>query len=155
MPDICYPSRKTLFSRHLSSPKRAASINPELMNIVHRIYVGARNNRDGKFTKRDIETMEKTLNRYFVAWTWVTSTGCWNGVTEESKIITVTPGGAKKTEAAGPRPIIACANQLRGHFEQEAVMLEVGGPATIIAGKPKRAKAKAAANSSMAVEKKV
>ncbi len=111
------------------------------MNLVHRIYVGARNNRDGKFTERDIKTMEKTLNRYFMAWTWVTSTGCWNGVREESKIITVTPEGAKKTQAAGSRPIIACANQLRGHFEQEAVMLEIGGPATIIVGKPKKAKA--------------
>lgn len=83
------------------------------MNIVHRIYVGARNNRDGKFTERDIKTMEKTLNRYFIAWTWVTGTSCWNGVRGESKIITGTPGGAKKTLAAGKRLIISCANQLR------------------------------------------
>lgn len=106
------------------------------MNTIYRMYVGARNGV-GTFSPRDIEVMENTLNRYFIAWTWQDGQGYWNGVREESKIITVSTAAAQTTPDAGKTPIQSCANQLRGHFEQDAVLLEKGGPATVIKGKVK------------------
>lgn len=107
------------------------------MNTVYRIYVGARNTT-GKFSARDIKTMEDVLNRYFIAWTWQDANGYWMGNREESKVITVTLGAVQTTEAAGKTQVQSCAKQLRGHFEQDTVMIEQGGIATIITVPPSR-----------------
>ncbi|MFA6962732.1 MAG: hypothetical protein WC205_18395 [Opitutaceae bacterium] len=102
------------------------------MNRVYRLYVGARNTANRTFSPRDIEVMEAVLNRYFMGWTCVSSTGCWNGKTEESRIITVTTDGIQQGQLVGKTPIQSCANQLMGHFKQDAVMLEEGGNVSIL-----------------------
>lgn len=104
------------------------------MNKLYRIYVGARN-QTGRFSEKDIKTMEDVLNRYFTAWSWMDSNGYWMDKREESKIITVTLGATQQTEAAGKTPVQSCARQLRGHFEQDAVMIEEAGEAVLVFGK--------------------
>lgn len=102
------------------------------MNRVYRLYVGARNTPNRTFSPRDLKVLEDVLNRYFLGWTHVSSTGCWNGQTEESRIITVTTDGVRQGPLVGKTPIQSCANQLMGHFKQDAVMLEEGGIASIL-----------------------
>lgn len=54
------------------------------------------------------------------------------GKPEASKIITMTTGAIQQTEATGKTPVQSCAKQLRGHFEQDAVMIEEAGKAALV-----------------------
>jgi hypothetical protein len=57
--------------------------------------------------------------------------GSWDGVSEESKVITVTTDPSAIQPTAGKKPVEACAMQLKGTLKQAAVMLEEGGLVTL------------------------
>lgn len=97
------------------------------MNRFYRIYLGARNTDNHKFTPTDLRTLKKVLNRYFKAWTLVTGTGCWDGAEEQCYIATVSTDPATEQLIAGKRPIESMTYQLRQHFDQEAIIIEEGG----------------------------
>jgi len=101
------------------------------MNRVYRIYLGARSTPSRTFSPRDNATVEGILNRYFKGWTIVAATGSWEGVSEESRVITVTTDPSAIQLGAGKTPIESCAKQLKGTLQQAAVMLEEGGLVTL------------------------
>lgn len=101
-------------------------------NTAHRIYLGARNTVNRAFSDRDVALVEAVLNDHFEGWTTAQATGCWQGRTEETLVITVTTKATKRGPSETAAAIELCARRLRDHLGQESVMLEQGGPVTFV-----------------------
>jgi len=78
-----------------------------------------------KFDGKDYETINKIVRlRGFTGSTVLKGTGFWNGREEDSVQIIILAEDYSKVKA--------CANQLRGSFKQQAIMVAITGVGELI-----------------------
>lgn len=98
----------------------------------YRIFVGARNTPNHSFLPNDEKILRATLGRYFKGWTIHKAEGIWEGVAEESRVVTVVDAPNNHTKDAGKTPFESCVKQLKNDLKQLAIMVETGGTVSFL-----------------------
>ena len=96
------------------------------MRYSYTIYLGARNNGDGKISDADYEKIEKIVSQASGGYTLIRGHGFWRGKHEDTAIIVVALKKGKKTPTERINKL--CRALLR-EFEQSEIICQAVGPA--------------------------
>lgn len=100
------------------------------MHTVHRVYIGARNTPSHKFLPRDEIEIARILKKYLREWTLADATGYWNGVAEETLILTVVE--SPQTQTGYGNGLVSAMGEIPSFLKQYAILWESKGRAIVV-----------------------